>query len=132
AQGAFHYGVELAEGGTSGEAVVVRLAKPGAGNFPQPTFPQYAGHLPEDVSDVTVGGKPASLHTSLLTPEALCAPGGCPHTDAKLFIRLQFSLDGADVQLETYARVDESGTDRNGYNTKSGIIQLAEALTRAP
>ena len=132
-QGSFHYGVELAEGGTSGEAVVVRLAKPGAGNFPQPTFPQYAGHLPEGVSDVTVGGRPASLHTSVLTPNALpCPTNSCPQTSAPLFILLQFRLEGADVQVETYARVDESGTDRNGYNTKSGIIQLAEALTPAP
>ena len=73
------------------------------------------------------------MGVSILTPAALpCPAATCPETDAPLFIRLQLQLDGAAVQIETYARVDESGTDQNGYNTESGIIQLAEALTPAP
>jgi len=115
------------------DTVIIRLAPPGRAEFPQPTFPSYAGHLPETVSEITVGGQPAALGVSILTPEALpCPTDACPQTDAPLFIRLQLQLDGAAVQIETYARVDESGIDQNGYNTESGIIQLAEALTPAP
>ena len=117
----------------SGEAVIIRLAKPGPAQFPQPAFPQYAGHLPEDVSEVTAGGRPAAMGVSVLTPSALpCPSASCPQTEAPLFIRLQLELDGAAVQIETYARVDEGGVDQNGYNTESGIIQLAEALKPAP
>jgi len=117
----------------SADAVIFRLAKPGRAEFPQPTFPQYAGHLPESVSEITVGGRPAAMGVSILTPAALpCPTATCPETDAPLFIRLQLQLDGAAVQIETYARVDESGIDQNGYNTESGIVQLAEALTPAP
>lgn len=115
------------------DTVIIRLAKPGRAEFPQPTFPQYAGRLPEDVSEITAGGRPAAMGVSILTPSALpCPAATCPETNAPLFIRLQLQLDGASLQIETYARVDDSGTDRNGYNTESGIIQLAEALTPAP
>jgi len=131
-EASFHYALAIGPG-TSGEAVIIRLAPAGPVNFPQPSFPQYAGTLPESVREITVGGKPAALGVSLLTPEALpCPSQQCPHTDAPLFIRLQMQLDGAAVQIETYARVDASGADQNGYNTESGIIQLAEALTAAP
>ncbi len=115
------------------DTVIIRLAKPGRAEFPQPAFPQYAGRLPENVSEITVGGRPAAMGVSILPPSALPCPAvSCPGTDAPLFIRLQLQLDGAALQIETYARVDDSGTDRNGYNTESGIIQLAEALTPAP
>ena len=132
--GSLNYALGTPDGAViSADAVIIRLAKPGRAEFPQPAFPQYAGHLPESPSEITVGGRPAAMGVSILTPAALpCPTGTCPETDAPLFIRLQLQLDGAAVQIETYARVDESGTDQNGYNTESGIIQLAEALTPAP
>jgi hypothetical protein len=49
-----------------------------------------------------------------------------------LYRRLIFAVGTTNVQLETSARVGASGQDANGYNTRDGIIALAEALTEAP
>jgi hypothetical protein len=128
----FLYGFEVG-GVPTGEAVIIRLSLPGRAEFPQPSFPEFAPPLPEDTFEITVGGRPAAMGVSVLTPEAVCPTlGTCPEADAPLFIRLQLQLDGASVQIETYARVDDSGKEQNAYNTESGIIQLAEALTPAP
>ena len=132
AEASFHYQLVLG-GGASAETVIIRLGKPGQTVFTQPTFPQYAGKLPEEQTDVTAGGRVARVYTSVLTASAIpCGSATCPETDAPLFIRLQVVLDGVAVQVETYARVDDAGTDRNTYNNEAGIIQLAEALTPAP
>jgi hypothetical protein len=90
--------------------------------------------LPEQMDTVTVNGQPAILYTSSLTPNDLPCPAGttCPPSDAAMYRRLDFAVGKTNVQLETSARIDSVGQDANGYNTKAGIIALAEALTEAP
>ena len=115
------------------DAVIVRLAKD-ASTFTPPTIPQYGGNLPEQKDQVTVNGQPATLYSSLLTTADIpCDTGtACPASHAVLYRRLQFTQSGTTVQIEAAARIDDNGADSNGYNSKAGIISLAEALTEVP
>jgi hypothetical protein len=135
-EGEFQYALIIPTSPTSGEpalaSVVVRLgADPAA--FGPPPIQQFGGTLPERSQEVTVRGVPAIVYTSVLTPSDLpCEGGGCVNTDAPLFTRILFMEGATAVQIETAARVDASGQDRNGYNSVDGIVALAEALTEAP
>ena len=135
-EASFHYLLEVTGAGPSGlvgESVIIRLGKAGQATFGQPSIQEFAGALPEGRRQVTVRGGPATVYTSLLTPAALPCPTAtvCPKTDASLYHRLQLTIDSTLVQIESFARVDETGADQNGYNTQAGIIALAEALTAA-
>ncbi len=135
--GDIHYTLILPTSATSAvqatDAVIVRLAAD-ATTFTAPTVPQFGGVLPERKDTVTVNGQAATLYTSILTPSDLpCATGTtCLVSGAALYRRLIFAVGTTNVQLETSARVGASGQDANGYNTRDGIIALAEALTEAP
>jgi hypothetical protein len=111
------------------DSVILRFARnPSA--FKQPTIEQFAGELPEDVDSVDVRCQSALLYTSLLKVRDLpCDSDPCLEGDAALYRRVIFSVsDDTSVQIETAARAGLSGTDANGYNTRKGIIALAEAL----
>jgi hypothetical protein len=135
--GDIHYTLILPTSATNAvratDAVIVRLAAD-ATTFTAPTIPQFGGVLPERKDKVTANGQPATLYTSILTPSDLPCPTGttCPASGAALYRRLIFAVGTTNVQLETSARVGASGQDANGYNTKDGIIALAEALAEAP
>jgi hypothetical protein len=135
--GDIHYSLIVPTSATNAQeetdAVIIRLAAD-ASTFTAPTIPQFGGVLPEQMDTVTVNGRSATLYTSVLTPNDLpCASGQtCPASNAALYRRLIFAVGTTSVQLEASARVDASGQDFNGYNTKDGIIALAGALTEAP
>ena len=135
--GDIHYTLILPTSATNAlqeaDAVIVRLAAD-ASTFTAPTLTQFGGVLPEQKDTVTVNGQPAILYTSTLTPNDLPCPAGatCPPSNAALYRRLDFAVGTTNVQLETSARVDSVGQDANGYNTRDGIIALAEAPTEAP
>lgn len=129
-----HYSYIIQVSATTGQpltdAVIIRLAKD-ASTFTPPVIPEYGGDLPEQRDAVTVRGADATLYTSLLTPADLPCAGTCPPTLALLYRRLVFTVGDTAVQIETAARVDETGAELNKYNTRDGIIALAEALVEA-
>ncbi len=135
--GDIHYTLILPTSATNAlqetDAVIIRLAAD-ASTFTAPTITQFGGVLPEQTDTVTVNGQPAILYTSTLTPNDLPCPAGaaCPPSNAAMYRRLDFAVGKTNVQLETAARIDSVGQDANGYNTKAGIIALAEAATEAP
>ncbi|RLC59281.1 MAG: hypothetical protein DRI30_00905 [Chloroflexi bacterium] len=128
-----HYALIVGHGSPEGEeplldAVIVRLAGD-AGGFVQPTVPEFAGTLPERESEVEVRGVSGTLFTSLLTPANLgCGAVDCPPTEARLYRRLLFTIDGTAVQIETFARLTATGDEMNGFNSESGLVALGEAL----
>ena len=116
---------------TRPDAVVVRLA-PTLEELAQPTFPDFAGNLPERDEEVTVRGGPATLYTSLLTPNSLkCPTNDCPVHEGPLYRRLTFTIAETAVQVEVFPRLAADGTDLNGYNSAEAVLSLAEALTEA-
>ncbi len=135
--GDIHYTLILPTAATNAlqetDAVIIRLAAD-ASTFTSPPITQFGGVLPEQTDTVTVNGQPATLYTSTLTPNDLPCPTGatCAPSNAPLYRRLDFAVGTTNVQLETAARIDAAGQDANGYNTRDGIIALAEALTEAP
>jgi hypothetical protein len=135
--GDIHYTLILPTSATNAlqeaDAVIIRLAAD-ASTFTAPAITQFGGVLPEQTDTVTVNGQPAILYTSTLTPNELPCPAGatCPPSNAPLYRRLDFAVGTTNVQLETAARIDSVGQDANGYNTKDGIIALAQALTEVP
>jgi hypothetical protein len=134
--GDIHYTLILPTSATNAlqeaNAVIIRLAAD-ASTFTTPTITQFGGVLPEQTDTVTVNGQPATLYTSTLTPNDLpCPTGNCAPSNAALYRRLDFAVGTTNVQLETSARIDSVGQDANGFNTKDGIIALAEALTEVP
>jgi hypothetical protein len=114
-------------------AVIIRLAADTAG-FTSPEIPEFAGDLPEVEEAVTLpDGSTGQLYSSILTVEALpCPQGGCPASDAVLYRRLVFTRGETAVQIEVSPRVDETGADLNGFNSRDGILALAGALVEAP
>lgn len=115
------------------DTVRVRLATDPA-TFGPPPISEYGGTLPEQADEVTVRGGPATLYTSLLSRNDLpCdTPGGCPNSPVLLYRRLVFAIGETNIQIETEARIDTtSGAELNQYNTRDGIISLAEALTES-
>ncbi len=127
-----HYALIVGAGGDGAQplldAVVVRLARDPNG-FVQPIIPEFAGPLPEDTKDVEVRGVTGTLFTSFLTPFDLgCDTGECPPTNARLYRRLVFLIDGTAVQLESFARVAATGDELNGYNTEFGLVALGETM----
>jgi hypothetical protein len=116
-----------------GESVVVRVGKPGVISFGPPPLQEFAGELPEGTRETTARGLPVTVYTSILTPDALpCPAEACPPSDAPIYHRLQITIGDSAIQIETSARVDDTGADRNEYNTQAGIVALAEALRPAP
>ena len=136
-EASIHYAIEFLIGGgvngLSDEAVVIKLAKTDKASFGPPVVQEFAGDLPERKRQVTARGQPAALFISFLTPGDLPCPAGsvCPQTEAPLYTRLDVTLGGTAVQIETFARIDKDGNDRNPYNSIEGIIALAEALAAA-
>jgi hypothetical protein len=136
-RGDIHYTLILPTSATKAleetDAVIIRLAAD-ASTFTAPTITQFGGVLPEQKDTVTVSGQPAILFTSTLTPNDLPCPKGatCSPSDAAMYRRLIFAVGKTNVQLEASARIDSVGQDANGYNTRDGIIALAEALKEAP
>ena len=126
-----HYALIVSDG--SGpqpllDAVILRLARDPNG-FVQPTFPEFAGALPEEESEVAVRGVTGTLFTSILTPFHLgCDTGECPPTEAKLYRRLVFLIDDTAVQIEAFARVALTGDELNGYNSEFGLVALGETM----
>jgi hypothetical protein len=115
------------------DAVIIRVRKDAAG-FTRPQIPQFAGELPEDEETVTLSdGTQATLYTSILTIEALpCPATGCIVSDARLYRRLILQRGETAVQIEVSPRILEDGTDSNGFNSRDGIMALAEALVDVP
>ena len=112
------------------DSVIVRLARDPNG-FVQPTFPEFAGTLPEQEQEVEVRGVTGTLLTSILSPFDLgCETGECPPTEAPLYRRLIFLIDGTAVQIETFGRVASTGEELNGYNSELGIVALGETLIK--
>lgn len=136
-EASIHYAIEFLTGAgvnsLSDEAVVIKLGKAGKASFGPPVVREFAGDLPEKSGRVTARGQPAVAFISFLTPGDLPCPTGsvCPKTEAPLYTRLDVTLGGTAVQIETFARIDKDGNDRNPYNSIDGIIGLAEALTAA-
>ena len=128
-----HYALIVSDGSEAQplrDAVILRLARDPNG-FVQPRVPEFGGTLPEQEQEVEVRGVTGTLFTSLLTPFDLgCDTGECPPTDARLYRRLVFLIDGTAVQIETFARVTATGDEVNGYNTESGIVALGEAMIK--
>lgn len=113
------------------DSVIIRLAH-GIDNFQPPLLQEFAGDLPETIRDVPSALGQVRLIFSRLTPSDLpCPDGGCPASDAPLYLRLIATIGETSVQIETSARIDGLGQDRNGYNTQDGIIALAETLVEA-
>lgn len=119
--------------GVGSDAVIIRLAADASG-FTRPQIPQFAGELPEDEETVTLSaGRTATLYTSLLSIDALpCPSGGCLSSDARLYRRLILERGETAVQIEVAPRVTDDGTDINGFNSRDGIVALAEALVDVP
>jgi hypothetical protein len=114
------------------ESVIVRLALSPDG-FAPPTISEFGGDLPEQRDEVTVRGAPAELFTSTIsTADLPCDEVECPVSSAQLYRRLIFAIGDTWVQIEAMARIDAGGNERNGYNSRDGLIALAEALTEAP
>ena len=128
-----HYALIVGDGGEDGavpllDAVILRLARDPNGFVP-PTIPEFGGTLPEKESEVEVRGVTGTVFTSLLTPAHLgCDTGECPPTEARLYRRLVFLVDGAAVQIETFARVAADGGELNGYNSEVGLVALGETM----
>lgn len=136
-EASIHYALELGSAGgvnnLSDEAVVIKLAKADKAAFGPPAVQEFAGDLPERSQQVTARGQTGTLFISILTPGDLPCPTGsvCPKTKTPLYTRLDVTLGSTAVQIETFARIDKDGNDRNPYNSIEGIIGLAEALTAA-
>ncbi len=115
------------------DAVIIRLRK-GAAGFTRPQIPQFAGELPEEEEAVPLSdGTQATLYTSILTIEALpCPATGCISSDARLYRRLILQRGETAVQIEVSPRILEDGSDSNGFNSRDGIVALAEALVDVP
>ncbi len=128
-----HYALIVGAGGEDGaspllDAVILRLARDPNG-FVQPTIPEFGGTLPELETEVEVRGVTGTLLTSLLTPAHLgCGTDECPPTEARLYRRLIFLIDGTAVQIEAFARVTAAGDDLNGYNSEFGLVALGETM----
>lgn len=113
-------------------AVIIRMTAD-ASTLTHPTIPQYAGDLPEREERVEIGGTTATLYTSILTVDALpCPSGGCPQSSAALYRRLVLQRGDTAIQIEVSPKLEEDGTDINGFNSRDGIISLAGALMDVP
>ncbi len=127
-----HYALIVGAGGSGAQplldSVIIRLARDPNG-FVQPTIPEFAGSLPESQREVEVRGVTGTLFTSFLTPFDLgCDSGECPPTEARLYRRLIFLIEGTAVQIEVFARVSATGDEVNGYNSEFGLVALGETM----
>ncbi|MDO8615832.1 MAG: hypothetical protein Q7T33_08875 [Dehalococcoidia bacterium] len=137
-QAAFQYAMEVQATADSpfflaDEAIVVRLGPAGDTIFDLPTVQGFAGQIPEDQEVVEVLGQRTVVYTSILTPSDLPCPAGaqCVATSVPLYHRLLLTLADTAIQVETFAKVGSQGQESNQYNTKDGILALAQALTAA-
>ncbi|MCH8814257.1 MAG: hypothetical protein IH957_04040 [Chloroflexi bacterium] len=115
-----------------GQVVIIKLWPADRAQFAAPIVEGYTSNVPEGNEEIEINGEPAALIRSFLTPPDLACPEGldCPDSDAPLYHRIAIVLGETAIQLETHARVDPEGVDRNPYNSAEGITALAEALTK--
>lgn len=114
-----------------GQVVLIKLWPADLAQFAPPFIEGFSSNVPEGNEEIEINGEPAALIRSFLRPQDLACPAGvdCPESDAPLYHRIAMVVGDTAIQLETHARIDPEGVDRNPYNTPEGITALAEALT---